>query len=144
MKSLHEIVCEAVFLRIRSNIHRKLRGSYENIDIEITEARGRGGKFRLARSNNDKGKKRAGRSIVSQREKRWPGRVVYFKFFQTLRRTRRETKKASVAKKRGDVGGWLSERQSAEVVVQRKRKRGKRKERSATGRESGGIVLEIE
>lgn len=58
----HEmLVCEAVLLRTRSNIHRKLRGSYENIDIEITEARGRGGKFRLARSNNDERKKRAGR-----------------------------------------------------------------------------------
>ncbi|KAK1118116.1 hypothetical protein K0M31_015392, partial [Melipona bicolor] len=55
--------------------------------------------------------RRAGRSIVSQREKRWPGRVVYFKFFQTLRRTRRERKKASVAKKRGDVGN-LAEREA--------------------------------
>lgn len=42
-------------------------------------------------------------SIVGK-GKRNGGRVVYFKFFQTLGRTRRERKKASVAKGRRGVG----------------------------------------
>lgn len=54
---------------------------------------------RLARSNNDGRKKR----VLSGRERNG-GRVVYFKFFQTLGRTRRERKKASVAKGRWGVG----------------------------------------
>lgn len=68
------------------------------------------------------------------------GRVVYFKFFQTLGRTRRERKKASVAKGRWGVGSWSVMRGSGKEEKKGK----KRKERSATGREGGGIVVEIE
>lgn len=52
--------------------------------------------------------------------------VVYFKFFQTLGRTRRERKKASVAKKRSWSAG-------SGKAAERKGKREKRKEKSGTG-----------
>lgn len=111
---------------MRSLIEGKNGGSSREREWTTQESRGRGRKFGGSQEATMTEERESGGRVLSGRERNGGGRgrVVYFKFFQTLGRIRRERKKASVAKGRWGVGSWSVMRGSGKE--EKKGKKGKK------------------